>query len=169
MTLLAGATLTGYQLLSTASASDFTDTTPHATGYWQAVFHIVQTNIPTALSLFSGVITCGISSLFIIAMVGLFLGASVNVSVGMYGWQDVVAKTALYTPFEVGGFVLAGAAGLIPLVTLAWFLLHGSEKTSSGVVRLYRDSLLVSLRWFGMSIGVLLIAALLEGFSVASL
>ena len=80
--------------------------------FFKSLIGVLITNLPSALFLFSGVITLGITAGVGCVVLGLFLGFSVSAAVGTFGVGHVIAQTWFYTPFEVYGFMLAGASGL---------------------------------------------------------
>ena len=171
ITLFGVSTVAGYALLDNdllASAIE----PQRSSSYLNSVLHVLQTNVPTALSLFSGVITCGVATLFLAPLVGVFLGASVNVAVDIYGPSEVISRTALYTPFEIAGFVVAAAAGVLPLVV---FLRRFTSNTRTGsdlsvphqsFGGTFRAVLVTSLKLLALSLIILVLAAFIEGFAV---
>ena len=116
--------------------------------------HILMTNLSSALFLFSGTLTLGVTSAIGCVIVGLFLGFSVNAAIGTLGVEQVIAQTWFYTPFEVCGFVLAGASGL---VSARYVLIEGKKPLCA-----YRIACPRSLILFAYAVIFLIVAAILE-------
>ncbi|MEX3610858.1 stage II sporulation protein M [Rothia sp. LK2588] len=164
-------TVAGYLLLDNNSLASAIEP-QKSPSYFSSVGHILQTNVPTALSLFAGVITLGVAALFLLPLVGMFLGASMNVAVSIYGPGEVVARTVLYTPFEIAGFVVAATAGVLPLVVFTRRFIAGahSETSRNAPRNSFRQTLHsvlnTSLKLLGLSLVILVVAAFVEGFAV---
>lgn len=87
-------------------------------GDWTTFATILMRNVSVALGLFSGSVTLGISTGVLLLLVGAMLGWSVALSVATLGVVETLLRCWAYTPFELLGFVLAGAAGLTPVISL---------------------------------------------------
>lgn len=130
------------------------------TGLW---WHIISTNISTALTLLTGVLTFGLSTAVIAVLVGMVLGHSMGTSVEMLGMAEVAARTWAYTPLELAGFLLAAAAGLRPLVGVLVGVDH--EHGTRGIARAVA-LLSGSARLFGFAVLTLLAASVVELLSI---
>lgn len=114
--------------------------------FLKSLMGVLTTNLPSALFLFAGVITLGLTAGVGCIVLGLFLGFSVSTAVGTFGVGHVIAQTWLYTPFEVYGFVLAGASGLVAtrrLLTLRETPLQVFRSTSLRAFSLLAHSMIL--------------------------
>ena len=75
---------------------------------------ILAVNYSTMLFLYSGVVSLGLTTVVSLFLSGAFLGTSVKVATAHHGAWEVLTQTFLYTPWEIAGFIIAGAAGLYP-------------------------------------------------------
>nr|WP_300150686.1 stage II sporulation protein M [Propionicimonas sp.] len=124
---------------------------------WGTFTTILLRNSAVALGLFSGAVTLGISTGVFLLLVGAMLGWSMAVSVAALGVAETVLRCWAYTPLELLGFVLAGAAGLVPALQL---LRPGSRPATHG-------TLPRALRTLGLALAVLTLAAATETLSIA--
>jgi len=152
--LLLGTTAIGlaYGVAARPSAQALTGGHESAFG---TLLWILQRNIPAALLLFSGVVTCGLTALAGGAGIGLFLGHSMALSIVTFGPGHVLTHTMLYTPVELYGFVLAFAAGLTPI---SLFVRLRERFTRKTIGELMHRALVL----LGTSIVVLVLGAFLE-------
>lgn len=90
----------------------------------------------------------------------MLLGFSVKVAVGSFGIGDVITQTWIYTPFEVYGFILAGAWGLI--VARRCLALRENPLQS------YRNARSDALSLLAHSATILIVSAVLEAAVAAN-
>lgn len=118
---------------------------------------ILAVNYSTMLFLYSGVVSLGLSTLVSLFLSGAFLGTSVKVATAHHGAWAVLSQTFLYTPWEIAGFVIAGAAGLYPCVRAL---------TSKDTGLISGKAMGRSLYMLALSSIVLLIAAIIESLGI---
>lgn len=92
---------------------------------------ILTRNTLAALLLYSGVLTLGVSALGGLVMTSIFVGATMSVGVTNSGVGGLLGDTGAYLPFEFGGILLAGAAGLYPLIRGVWAGSTGARSFTS--------------------------------------
>lgn len=126
---------------------------------WTTFGTILLRNSAVALGLFSGAVTLGVTTGVFMLLVGGMLGWSMAVSVAALGAAETLVRSWAYTPLEVAGFALAGAAGLIPLFGLA-------RGAAAGVPRRMGEHLSRALRLLAVALAVLVTAAALETLSI---
>lgn len=118
---------------------------------------ILAVNYSTMLFLFSGTFTLGVSTLVGIFLSGSFLGISVRVAITHNGVGKVLMQTLLYTPWEIIGFIMAGAAGFYPCI----YVLICRRCSSALGLSIKRSLFLLAVAAF-----ILLVAAILESLSI---
>lgn len=125
------------------------------------VMFILAQNFATLAFLYSGVITAGLTSVIGLGMVAGFVGATFKVGVLASGLTPLLLETGLYLPLEFGACLVAGAAGLYPLVCAVSRALDGAPGTVK-VLRAYVGAATVSLAMLGVATALLLVGALVE-------
>ncbi|MFT3861443.1 stage II sporulation protein M [Micropruina sp.] len=125
---------------------------------WETFTTILLRNSAVALGLFSGAVTLGITTGVFLLLVGGMLGWSMAISAAALGVAETLLRSWAYTPLELAGFVLAGAAGLIPLFAVV------GRATGNTAAR--GESLPRALRTFVVALSVLVLAAGVETASI---
>ena len=128
--------------------------TPDLTLFWQ----ILGRNGSVALGLFTGAVTLGVGTVIFSLLVGSMLGWSMAMSIALLGPAETFFRAWSYTPLELAGFVLAGAAGLSPL---ARSLRHDASAQFS-------RSLPPALHLLVLALVVLAVAAGVEVLAIAN-
>lgn len=122
---------------------------------------ILGRNVSAALGLFTGVITFGIGTVAMLLLIGTMLGLSMAISVDTLGLVETIARSWAYTPLEVSGFVVAGAAGLIPVT--------GQLRNAPDVpASPYHERLARALRWLGVALTLIVLGAVAETVAIAA-
>lgn len=119
---------------------------------------IIVRNGSAALLLYSGVVTLGVSTLGVLTMTSVYVGATMSVGVTNSGVAGLIGDTGLYIPFEFSGMLLGAAAGLYPFVRA----LSSDRTANRGFGASYLDSLAGSLRLLGVALGLVLVGAAIE-------
>ena len=122
--------------------------------FFTLLVSVLATNLPSALFLFAGIVTLGIAAGIGCVLLGMFLGFSVKVAVGTFGVGHVIVQTWIYTPFEVYGFILAGASGL---VVARRILILGESPCQA-----YQNARSTALSLLAYSVIILVISAVIE-------
>lgn len=118
---------------------------------------ILAVNYSTMLFLYSGVVSLGLTTVVSLFLSGAFLGTSVKVATVHHGAWEVLTQTFLYTPWEIAGFIIAGAAGLYPSI-------RAVVAKKAGLISGF--SMLRSLLLLAVASVVLLIAAIIESVGI---
>ena len=126
---------------------------------WATFWMILIRNSTVALGLFSGAVTLGISTGVFLLLVGGMLGWSMATSVAALGVAETLLRCWAYTPVELMGFALAGAAGLTPAFGLLRRMDGAPQPAGAGLSR--------ALRTLALSLAVLVVAAAVETLSIA--
>lgn len=126
---------------------------------WATFWMILLRNGTVALGLFSGAVTLGISTGIFLLLVGGMLGWSMTISIAVLGVAETVLRCWAYTPVELLGFALAGAAGLTPA--------FGLLRRMDGVALPAGGGLSRALRTLAVALAVLVVAAGIETLSIA--
>lgn len=119
-------------------------------------------NMSISLLLFSGVITVRASTFVGEFAVAIFLGLAISVSAHTVGLATTVATTWCYSIFEFTGFIVAGAGGIYPLVAT---IIRRNE-ISRSIFRKYYDAVGEAIPFILVTILLLILAALVEGFVI---
>lgn len=119
---------------------------------------ILVRNTSAALLLYSGVITLGLSTLGVLTMTSVYVGATMSVGVTNSGLGGLIGDTGAYLPFELIGMLAAAAAGLFPLVRA----LLPRRGPNQGIGSCYLGSLAASLRLLAVALGLVLVGAVIE-------
>lgn len=82
---------------------------------WPLFIRIISGNLLSALFMFSGVLTFGLTTFISMFFTGVFFGLSISTAVSAAGMGNLIAESGSYLPLEILGFIAAGTAGLIPL------------------------------------------------------
>ena len=97
---------------------------------------LLARNLSATLLLFSGYVLGGTTTILGLLFVGTWIGAGTHAVERETGLLDVSPSVLLYLPAEFLGLVLAGAAGLLPVVSFVWRTLDrrwmaGGQSSSS--------------------------------------
>jgi len=125
---------------------------------------ILARNLGAAALLYSGVLTCGLSSGVSLAVLSAYVGATAKVGVLNVGAGAVLGSAGWYAGPELLGCLAAAAAGLHP-VTAA--LRAGPSGSAGARVRRYLAALPGSLCLFAAAVVLLLVAAGVEAALIA--
>lgn len=156
--ILAATVVTAALSHSLAVAAVATDAGALPADDWATFWKILLRHSVVALGLFSGAVTLGISTGVLLFVTGGMLGWSMALSVAALGVAETALRCWAYTPLELLGFVLAGAAGLMPALRLV--RRRADAVTAPG-------TLPQALRTFGLALAVLTLAAAVETLSIA--
>lgn len=126
---------------------------------------ILVRNLGAIALLYSGVMTLGLTALMSLAMVGMYVGATMAVGVSNVGTWQVVGDTWFYAPIEFGGCVVAAAAGLYPVVALIGRMFTDEARTAA--IGTYVNATLTSLKVFGCAAALITLAAVIEAVAIA--
>jgi uncharacterized membrane protein SpoIIM required for sporulation len=121
---------------------------------------IIGRNLSTALLLYSGVCTAGVTTLLAGVLLGGYVGATFGAAVTAVGLARAAGSILWYAPLEMVGLLLAAVAGLTPVVTML------VRRPGSPRFRTYTDSLAASLRLGALAAAVLVVAAILEAILI---
>jgi len=119
-------------------------------------WEIFSGNSRIALGLFSGVVCLGLTTLLLTATSATILGAMTAQVIHLFGWGEFAVRVGPHLIPEMGGFVLATAAGMTSLVALVRRIGGWSERLAFGQV--LRDALTLQL----LAFPALLLAATIE-------
>ncbi|MGW3274914.1 stage II sporulation protein M [Streptomyces kronopolitis] len=162
-TIFALGTALGYSALSGVELSPQT-TSPEG-GFAQALWGILERNLPSAMLLYAGAVSFGVVSLIGIIMLAAYVGATLAVVVSNSGWSGFVTQTGVYVGFEFLGFILAGAAGLYPAAVA---VVRARRQGDTGMLRRYVHATADSLRIFLAAVSVIVGAACIEATVMAA-
>lgn len=122
---------------------------------------ILARNLGAAALLYSGVLTCGLSTAVSLAVLSAYVGATAKVGVLNVGAGAVLGSAGWYAGPEFLGCLVAAAAGLHPAATAL------RARSSGAPVRRYLAALPVSLGLFAAAVVLLLVAAGVEAALIA--
>lgn len=127
---------------------------------------ILLQNLSVVLFLFSGVVTLGLTSVVSLALVSVYVGATFAVGTANGGLAAVLTTTGPYAGLEFLAVVLAGAAGLCPVLAL---LGRGLQRDACGPgLQTYVSAVRTSLATLVVSALLVLLAASIEAVVIAS-
>lgn len=118
---------------------------------------ILSRNTAAALGLFSGLLTAGLGTVVFLLLIGVMLGWSIGTAFDVLGVAETLVRAWAYTPFEIAGLIVAGAAGLMPVL----HFLRG------GRIRSYVDQFARSFRWLAFALLLIVVGAVVETASIA--
>lgn len=140
---------------------------PEAGLTWlSALGRILGANMPALCLLFSGVITGGASTLIAWPLTAIYIGSTMRLGRTHMGIGEVVASIWIYAPIEFLGLLLGAGAGLIPVAAAIRSALSAPE--AAGPLRQYVATFPLTLKIFGISLVLVLAAALLEATVIAT-
>lgn len=125
---------------------------------------ILSRNVFVALLLYSGVITLGISTLGGLITTSLFVGATMSVGITNSGVGGLLSDTGAYLPFEFAGLLVAGVAGLYPLISA----LLAPSRAHRGFWSSYLQAIAGSLCLLGLALALISVGAAVEAVLLAS-
>lgn len=159
---LVGATF-AYQMLSASWAAASVGPAS-AVGSMQSTFvTILSANLGTAVFLYSGAVTFGLTTIVGLGMLSAFVGATMKTGVTIGGWGALAGDTAVYALLEFLGFIVVAASGLYPVIAT---MVSGQGERSEPVLRRYLTALTVSLRVFALGVSIIVVAAVIETLKI---
>ena len=78
---------------------------------------ILARNAGVALSLYTGTISLGLTTIITLPVLGLYIGATARIGIESVGWWAVAGSAGWYVGPEFLGCLIAAAGGLYPLVS----------------------------------------------------
>ncbi len=123
---------------------------------------IAVKNLATALLLYSGVSTLGVSTLVAMLFLSGYVGATFSTAVSSVGVAVAAGSIALYAPLEMCGLLVAATAGLMPASAV---LTRPADASRS---RAYLSCLPPSLRVLCAGGVVIIVAAAVEAAVIVS-
>jgi hypothetical protein len=99
-------------------------------------------------------------------MVSGYVGATLEVGVWNQGAGKLLAETGAYAPVEFAGLVVAAAAGLYPVIALSRVIFADTGARVS-LFGTYLDAVRTSLKIFAWAVGLVVVAAVVEGLVLA--
>jgi len=133
----------------------------------EAAGAVAVINLGVAATLFSGILTFGLTSVLGAIATGIYVGATMKVAVAGSGWFGVLVETGSYAPLEFIGVMVAGAAGMMPAASVMVNLPGHAGMSLRTILRRYALSCGLSLRWFGLAVALISVAAVIEGVRVS--
>jgi len=122
---------------------------------------ILARNLGIVLLLFSGVVTAGVSTVMGFGLVSIYIGATFGAAAANVGAAAALGSIVTYAPVEFAAFLIAAAAGLLPIASVGSGALPGGDRGPGGL-QAYLRPLPVALRLLGTAAALLILAALLE-------
>ncbi|MGO3752687.1 hypothetical protein ACTXK0_14755 [Corynebacterium variabile] len=138
------------------AADNVTGNSPHDRSFGS----ILATNASTALFLYSGAITLGLTSIAATGLLGAFIGASMRTVVSNVGFHQMFSDGYYYMPFEFLGFILSATAGFLPIA--CFFVSMTTRRNVRKTFSSYADSLPWSLAILVVGITLISVGALSE-------
>lgn len=124
-------------------------------------------NMSSALLLYSGVITAGITGTVVGITVGAYFGLFFRLGLDSMGWELTLSRVGVYTLLELSGLIAACAAGLLPILATIWV---SRSETHSGIrtnLSAYSLGMQRSVSLIGVASVFLLGGAAVESFVIA--
>ncbi len=125
---------------------------------------ILMTNLGTALLLFSGVATLGLSSVVGVGLVAAFIGASMRAVMANLGPWTTLGHSGPYMFIEFAGVALAGTAGVLPVIAGLRAAFSDAEQ-APGFIRTYGAAIPQAMQVFALAVVLIVVAAAIESFS----
>ena len=123
---------------------------------------IAMRNLATALLLYSGVSTLGVSTLVALLFFGGYVGATFSTAVSSVGFAVAAGSIAVYAPLEMCGLLVSATAGLMPVSAAL------TRPTDASRSHAYMSCLPPSLRVLCTGGVVIVVAAALEAAVIVS-
>lgn len=130
-------------------------------------FELAQINLPTVISLFSGVITAGTTTILSLVGLGLFVGATFHVGVDTIGLRELWCNVGNYFPLEILSCVLAASGGLLPVVSATRNWRNGNTRLD--VARSYLGGARVGALLLIIAIVLMILSLLIETHMIVSI
>ncbi|MFE2527579.1 stage II sporulation protein M [Streptomyces sp. NPDC059382] len=129
---------------------------------------ILLRNVGAAMLMFSGVLTAGFSTVVALGLMAAYIGATFGSASHTVGFQEALGSIVFYAPLEFLGLLFAATAGMLPMVAGVANALRGSTEDGRSPLRVYAESLALSLKTLGIAVAVILVAALVESAVIAA-
>lgn len=132
-----------------------------------SVLGILIRNLSVALLLFSGIATAGVMTAVAIGVVSLGIATTGALVAEAQGWPETIEQLSSYAAFEALGLIVAGAAGLLPLVNIAIPLRDRTFSTRDSSFARYVAALPFALAMLSVAVLLLAAGAVVESLAIA--